>query len=86
MPGSASIGSFPDGETTIKVEEDVRGKDCFVQHTIAHDNSLVVMHADIRGKIQQVAVHVADAPAGLLHNQGAGRVIPDLLAIARLVG
>lgn len=28
--GNAVIGPFPDGETTIKVEEDVRGKDCFV--------------------------------------------------------
>jgi ribose-phosphate pyrophosphokinase len=27
---AASIDSFPDGETTIKIEDDVRGKDCFV--------------------------------------------------------
>jgi len=28
--GEASIGRFPDGETLVKVEDDVRGKDCFV--------------------------------------------------------
>lgn len=28
--GNATIGRFPDGETIIKIEEDVRGKDCFV--------------------------------------------------------
>jgi ribose-phosphate pyrophosphokinase len=28
--GRASVGHFPDGETLVKVEEDVRGKDCFV--------------------------------------------------------
>ncbi len=26
----ATIGAFPDGETLVKVEDDVRGKDCFV--------------------------------------------------------
>lgn len=29
-PGVATVSRFPDGETLIKVEEDVRGKDCFV--------------------------------------------------------
>lgn len=29
-PGKADIGRFPDGETLIKIDEDVRGKDCFV--------------------------------------------------------
>ncbi|HKJ01063.1 MAG TPA: ribose-phosphate pyrophosphokinase, partial [Longimicrobiales bacterium] len=29
-PGKVKIGSYPDGETLVKVEEDVRGKDCFV--------------------------------------------------------
>jgi len=28
--GRASMNPFPDGETLVKVEEDVRGKDCFV--------------------------------------------------------
>jgi len=28
--GNAVVAPFPDGETIIKVEEDVRGKDCFV--------------------------------------------------------
>lgn len=28
--GHASISAFPDGETLIKIEDDVRGKDCFV--------------------------------------------------------
>jgi len=28
--GNALVGPFPDGETIIKVDEDVRGKDCFV--------------------------------------------------------
>lgn len=28
--GRASVSRFPDGETLVKVEEDVRGKDCFV--------------------------------------------------------
>ncbi len=28
--GAANIGSFPDGETTLKLESDVRGKDCFI--------------------------------------------------------
>ncbi|MFQ5494382.1 MAG: ribose-phosphate diphosphokinase [Phycisphaerae bacterium] len=28
--GKATIGSYPDGETLIKLEEDVRGQDCFV--------------------------------------------------------
>ena len=28
--GGASVSSFPDGETLIKIDEDVRGKDCFV--------------------------------------------------------
>ncbi len=28
--GRATIGTYPDGETLVKVEEDVRGKDCFV--------------------------------------------------------
>ena len=29
-PGQAKIETFPDGEKFIKLEEDVRGKDCFV--------------------------------------------------------
>ena len=29
-PGNATIAKFPDGETLLKIEEDVRGKDCFV--------------------------------------------------------
>ncbi len=28
--GRATVGRFPDGETLVKLEEDVRGKDCFV--------------------------------------------------------
>ena len=28
--GRALVSSFPDGETVIKIEDDVRGKDCFV--------------------------------------------------------
>ena len=28
--GNVAIESFPDGETTIKLEDDVRGRDCFV--------------------------------------------------------
>ena len=28
--GKAMIGRYPDGETLVKVEEDVRGNDCFV--------------------------------------------------------
>jgi ribose-phosphate pyrophosphokinase len=28
--GGAKIGKFPDGEKTIRVEDDVRGRDCFV--------------------------------------------------------
>jgi ribose-phosphate pyrophosphokinase len=28
--GGASVSRFPDGETLIKIDEDVRGKDCFV--------------------------------------------------------
>ncbi|MEP0841814.1 MAG: ribose-phosphate pyrophosphokinase [Phycisphaerae bacterium] len=28
--GSAHVGRFPDGETIIKLEDDVRGRDCFV--------------------------------------------------------
>ncbi len=28
--GRATISRFPDGETLVKIEEDVRGKDCFV--------------------------------------------------------
>ncbi len=28
--GLATIGSYPDGETLIKLEDDVRGRDCFV--------------------------------------------------------
>ena len=28
--GRASVGRFPDGESLVKIEEDVRGKDCFV--------------------------------------------------------
>ena len=28
--GSAVVGSFPDGETRIKLEDDVRGHDCYV--------------------------------------------------------
>jgi len=28
--GMATISRFPDGETLVKIEEDVRGKDCFV--------------------------------------------------------
>ena len=29
-PGEARVSAFPDGETLVKVEEDVRGRDCFV--------------------------------------------------------
>lgn len=28
--GGAGISPFPDGETLVKIEEDVRGKDCFI--------------------------------------------------------
>lgn len=28
--GKVTIGSYPDGETLVKVEQDVRGRDCFV--------------------------------------------------------
>jgi len=28
--GGAKIGMFPDGEKVIRVEDDVRGRDCFV--------------------------------------------------------
>lgn len=28
--GRAAVSRFPDGETLVKIEEDVRGKDCFV--------------------------------------------------------
>ncbi|MHC4066605.1 MAG: ribose-phosphate pyrophosphokinase-like domain-containing protein, partial [Planctomycetota bacterium] len=28
--GSAVVDSFPDGETRLKLEDDVRGHDCFV--------------------------------------------------------
>ena len=28
--GRAIVSSFPDGETVVKIEDDVRGKDCFV--------------------------------------------------------
>lgn len=28
--GRATVNPFPDGETLVKIEEDVRGKDCFV--------------------------------------------------------
>lgn len=28
--GSADIGFFPDGETLVKIDDDVRGKDCFI--------------------------------------------------------
>jgi ribose-phosphate pyrophosphokinase len=29
-PGEATVESFPDGETLIKLEDDVRGRDCFI--------------------------------------------------------
>lgn len=29
-PGRAAVSAFPDGETIVKVEDDVRGKDCFI--------------------------------------------------------
>jgi len=29
-PGHATVNPFPDGETLVKVDDDVRGKDCFV--------------------------------------------------------
>jgi ribose-phosphate pyrophosphokinase len=29
-PGRAVISRFPDGETLVKIEDDVRGKDCFI--------------------------------------------------------
>ncbi len=29
-PGQAMVSLFPDGETLVKVDDDVRGKDCFV--------------------------------------------------------
>ena len=29
-PGKAEISSFPDGERLIRVEDDVRGRDCFI--------------------------------------------------------
>ncbi|NIQ95054.1 MAG: ribose-phosphate pyrophosphokinase-like domain-containing protein, partial [Desulfuromonadales bacterium] len=28
--GGAKIGAFPDGEKLIRIEDDVRGRDCFV--------------------------------------------------------
>lgn len=30
QPGRASAGRFPDGETIVKIEDDVRGQDCFI--------------------------------------------------------
>ncbi|MCO6437513.1 MAG: ribose-phosphate pyrophosphokinase [Phycisphaerae bacterium] len=29
-PGRATTGRFPDGETIVKIEDDVRGQDCFI--------------------------------------------------------
>ena len=34
--GMASISKFPDGETFIKLEEDIRGRDIFVVQSIVH--------------------------------------------------
>ncbi|UCG57529.1 MAG: ribose-phosphate pyrophosphokinase [Phycisphaerales bacterium] len=31
--GGAKIGSFPDGEKVIRIEDDVRGRDCFVMQS-----------------------------------------------------
>jgi len=29
-PDKATVGQFPDGETSVKIDDDVRGRDCFV--------------------------------------------------------
>src|SRR5688572_27468033 len=34
-PGGVTLSPFPDGETFIKLEDDVRGKDCFVVQATA---------------------------------------------------
>ena len=35
-PGSGSTELFPDGELIVRVEEDVRGRDCFVMQPTSH--------------------------------------------------
>ncbi len=51
--GSATVSAFPDGETLVKVDDDVRGKDCFlVQSTCSpvNDNlmELLIMIDSLR--------------------------------------
>ena len=35
-PGRASVEKFPDGETLVRVEDDVRGRDCFIVQSTCH--------------------------------------------------
>jgi ribose-phosphate pyrophosphokinase len=45
-PGHATISPFSDGETLVKVEDDVRGKDCFVVQSTSppvNDNVLELL-------------------------------------------
>ena len=45
-PGQATTSRFPDGETLVKVDDDVRGKDCFVVQstcTPVNDNLLELL-------------------------------------------
>ena len=56
MPlGNAKVGRFSDGEVSVEIEENVRGKDCFViQPTCAPTNDnlmeLIVM-VDCQNKV-----------------------------------
>lgn len=40
-PGNISLASFPDSEISCKLEENVRGRDIFVQSTCAVNESLM---------------------------------------------
>ena len=92
MPlGNVTIGNFPDGETSVRLDEDVRGKDVFlVQPTCPPVNAhlvelLIVMDAMRRSSAARVTVVVPYFGYARKDRKDEGRVPITAKLVANLI-
>jgi len=87
--GSVTLGNFPDGETNVRIDEDVRGRDVFIiQPTCTPVNEKPDGTADHAGCVQACAAQPGSPPSTVLRlrppgpqGQGAGAHLrPKLVA------